>query len=260
MSELRYDEAATRRLLAVYSTPDVAAQRAEFLRALGPRPAERVLDVGCGPGFLAAAIAEAVGAEGAVEGIDISEPLLAVARQHCADRPRVTFRTADASRLPFPDGAFDAAVSTQVLEYVPDVDRALAEVHRVVRSGGRILVVDTDWDSIVWHDPDPRRMDRILAAWEGHAPHPRLPRTLGERLLRAGFELDTLAVSTLFNPVYDVETYSNRMIDLIAAYVSGRDGVTADDAQAWARELREAGARGEWFFSLNRYLFAATRV
>jgi arsenite methyltransferase len=59
MTELRYDEEATKRLLAVYVMPDVVAQREQFLRALAPRAGERVLDVGSGPGFLTAAMADA---------------------------------------------------------------------------------------------------------------------------------------------------------------------------------------------------------
>ncbi|MDH3289100.1 MAG: methyltransferase domain-containing protein [Betaproteobacteria bacterium] len=135
MTELHYDEEATKRLLALYVTPDVVAQRAQFLRALEPRTSERVLDVGSGPGFLAAAIGEATGSSGAVCGVDISEPLLSAARRHCAHLSWVQFHQSDATQLPFPDQAFDAAISTQVLEYVPDVEAALAEIHRVLRPG-----------------------------------------------------------------------------------------------------------------------------
>lgn len=138
MSALRYDKDAIERLLAIYVTPDVAAQRNDFLEMFGPRPAERVRDVGSGPGLLATAMAERVGPSGRVCGVDISEPLLAVARSRCAHQPWVEFRDGDAARLPFPDQAFDAVVSTQVLEYVRDADAALAEFHRVVRPGGRV--------------------------------------------------------------------------------------------------------------------------
>jgi ubiquinone/menaquinone biosynthesis C-methylase UbiE len=260
MTELRYDEAATKRLLAIYSTPDVAAQREQFVRALAPQPGERVLDVGCGPGFLAASIAQAVGPSGAVCGVDISEPLLAAAHSHCASLPWVEVRHADAMRLPFADAHFDAVVCTQVLEYVRDVDATLAGFRRVLRRGGRAVIVDTDGDSIVWHSSDPQRMRRVLAAWAGHATDYRLPRTLAGRLRSAGLRVDSQAVLPLFNPAYDPDTYSNRMIDLIAAYVAGRAGVTPEEAEAWSRDLRAAGERGEYFFSLNRYLFSATKA
>lgn len=59
-----------------------------------------------------------------------------------------------AEALPCADGAFDAVVSTQVQEYVADVLGAFGEVRRVLRPGGRVVVLDTDRDSVVWHAAD----------------------------------------------------------------------------------------------------------
>lgn len=69
----------------------------------------------------------------------------------CADQSSVEFHLGDATRLPFPENHFDAAVSSQVFEYLSDVPTALAEMWRVLRPGGRVLIHDTDWDSIVWY-------------------------------------------------------------------------------------------------------------
>ena len=259
MTDLRFDDEATQGLLALYVTPDVVAQRAQFVAALEPRTGERVLDMGSGPGFLAAAIAEATGSTGMVCGIDISEPLLAAARRLCADLPWVEFRQADATQLPFPDRAFDAAVSTQVLEFVRDVDTAIAEIHRVLRPGGRVVIVDTDWDSIVWDSPHPEHTRRILTAWEQHVADAYLPRTLANKLERLGFRVQAQRIMPLFNPSYEPNSFSNRIIDLIVPFVSGRNGVTRAEAQAWARDLRQAGRQGNYFFSLNRYLFTARK-
>lgn len=258
MTTLRYDEDASRRLVAIYVTPDVAAQRAELLRALQPRAGERVLDVGSGPGFLVESLADELGESGFVAGVDISEPLLDYARTHCAHADRIEYRHGDATALPYPAASFDAVVCSQVLEYIDDVDTAIAELHRVLRPGGRVAIMDTDWDSIVWHSDDRARMKRILATWEAHAPHPRLPRTLAGRLRRAGLVIGQQRVMPLFNPEYADDSYSNRIADLIAAFVVGR-GVSSDEASAWARDLRDAGRQQRYFFSLNRYLFVATR-
>jgi arsenite methyltransferase len=259
MTDLRFDEEATKGLLALYATPDVVAQRAQFLCALEPRTSERVLDVGSGPGLLAAAVGEATGSSGAVCGVDISEPLLSAARRHCAHLSWVQFQQSDATQLPFPDQVFDAAISTQVLEYVRDVDAALAEIHRVLRPGGRAVIVDTDWDSIVWNSSDREQMKRVLAAWEQHAADVYLPRTMANRLRRAGFRVKSQQVIPLFNPSYDPNTYSNRIIDLIVPFVIGRNGITRDEAEGWAKDLRQTGEQGEYFFSLNRYLFIAQK-
>jgi arsenite methyltransferase len=162
--------------------------------------------------------------------------------------------------LPYQDEEFDSVVSTQVLEYVPDVDAALAEFHRVLRPGGRVGLLDTDWDSIVWHSHDRQCMNRILTAWEGHAADPFLPRTLAKKLTSAGFQVETQKIMPLYNSEYDQNTYSNRIIDLIVPFVIGTDGITQDEAETWARKLRGCGQNGEYFFSLNRYFFLATKL
>lgn len=259
MTTLLYDELATRRLLAVYVTPDVIAQRECVVRALAPQPGEHVLDVGAGPGYLAAALGRAVGPDGRVHGVDISEPLLGVARTHCEALPWVDFSRGDATALTLPDESFDAVISTQVLEYVADVDAALTQMHRVLRPGGRLALVDTDWDSIVWHSSDPARMARMLDAWRDHAPHPHLPRTLLPRLRHTGFAPGAVQVIPLLNAGFEADSYSNRMVDLIAPYVEGRGSVPAEQVRDWAVDLRECGARQDYFFSLNRYLFHAVR-
>ena len=255
MSDLEFDERGAKRLLAVYTTPDVAGQREAFLRVLAPRPGERILDVGCGPGFLASRIADEVGPSGAVHGIDVSDPLLAAARAHCARQPWVALQHGDAMQLQFGDASFDAVISTQVLEYVRDVDVALAGMRRVLRPGGRAVIVDTDWDSIVWHSRDPARMNRMLAAWERHAADVRLPRTLAGRLRRAGFDVRSQEVLPLLNPAYDPNTYSGQMIDLIAAFLVSKGGIEREEVARWAQDLKTGG---DYFFSLNRYLFAGT--
>ena len=171
----------------------------------------------------------------------------------------VDFQRSEATQLPFPAGAFDALVSTQVLEYVQEVDTALAEFHRVVRPGGRVALMDTDWDSLVWHTPHPERTRRILAAYTAHAADCYLPRTLANRLRRVGFQVEAQQVPPLFSPTYDPNSYSNRSLDGIAVFVAGREGITREEANAWARELRQFAEHGEYFFSLNRYIFLATK-
>jgi len=255
----QFDEETSRRIEAVYQTPDVIAQRRDVLRALALRPGERVLDIGSGPGFLASEMGAAVGPSGRVYAIDSSESMLALARARCAGQPAVEVHPGDATRLPFPENHFDVAVSTQVYEYLGDITTALAELHRVVRPGGRALVLDTDWDSIVWHTTDRARMGRVLEAWSEHCADPHLPPTLSRRLSRLGFLVQHREVVPLFNPAYDANTYSYGLMHHIVGFVVGRRGLTQEDAAAWAADLRALGETGSYFFSLNRYLFLAVR-
>lgn len=99
-----------------------------------------VLDVGSGPGDITASLAHAVGPDGLVLGVDISEPMLARAVKAQA-APQVGFLRADAQRLPLRDATVDAVSSMLVLQLVPDPAAALAEMARVLRPGGRLAVL-----------------------------------------------------------------------------------------------------------------------
>jgi SAM-dependent methyltransferase len=250
---LEFDEETARRLVTVYTTPDVIEQRRATREILSLQPGERVLDVGSGPGFLAAEMAQEVGPDGTVVGVDPSDSMLGLARSQTAD---VEFRAGGALELPVADGSFDVVVSTQVLEYVEDVAGALAEARRVLRPGGRLMVLDTDWDSIVWRTADAERMRRVLDAWAEHLADPHLPRRLPGLIRDAGLALDRVSVLAIVNHPYAVETYSGGMIPMIAGYVPGRRGVTEAEAKAWQDELTGLGS--DYFFSLNRYVFVAT--
>jgi len=252
---LEFDELAAARVERAYATPDIVAQREEVLALLTPRPGERVLDVGAGPGYLVADLADVVGPTGAVHGLDVSPPMNALARARTADRPWVRIDDGQATNLPYPDATFDAVVSTQVYEYVPDMPRALAEARRVLRPGGRLLVLDTDWDSLVWHVADRARHQRILEAWEDHLVHPHLPCVLTGLLRRAGFTVTGRWVVPLFNPELEPDTFSANITELIAEFVVGRRGVTAEDAEGWVADLHARAADGDYFYSMNRYCF-----
>jgi ubiquinone/menaquinone biosynthesis C-methylase UbiE len=259
MTMLEFDADAARRVEAVYSTEDVIRQRRRVLQLLDVRTGEAVLDIGVGPGFLAAEIAEIAGAAGRVCGIDVSDAMLAVARNRVT-RPgsaTVELRRGAAEQIPYEDASFDRVVSTQVLEYVHDIQAALAQIRRVLRPGGRVLLLDTDWDSIVWHSLDDARMQRVLLAWEQHLADPHLPRTLLASLSHAGFDVQVPEVLPLLNVGFAEDTYSGGLLGIVAEFVVGREGLSEAEVEAWRSDLRDLGAA--YFFSINRYVFCATK-
>jgi arsenite methyltransferase len=250
-SVMRYDERAATRILALSETPEMRAQRRRVLDLLAPQRGERILDVGCGPGHLAREIASAVGAEGRVCGVDVSEQMLALAAGSGVELVHATGAT-----LPVGDGDFDAAVATQVYEFVEELANALGELHRVLRAGGRALILDTDWDSVVWNSSDGARMRRVLDGWRRRVADPLLPRTLAARLRDAGFEVSRQEAFVIFDAHGDAGSYSAHQIDHLGASAIG---VPPGEIAAWAADLRDLARDREYFFSVNRYLFLAAK-
>jgi ubiquinone/menaquinone biosynthesis C-methylase UbiE len=138
---------------------------AVLLDRLDRPPEGRLLDVGCGTGALEKRLAhERPGWR--LTGVDLSGEMLSRARRKLRDHPNARFRQASAEALPFPDDHFDRVVSASALHYFEDPATALREMHRVVRPGGRVLVLD--WcrdfaamkllDAVLrWIDPAHRR-------------------------------------------------------------------------------------------------------
>ncbi len=254
-----FDENASRRAEAMYLTGDMVEVRRRTIEALGLIPGARALDVGSGPGLFAGEMAAIVGPSGRVCGIDLSEAMVAIARARCADSPQVDFRIGDAVSLPFPDGEFDACVSVQTLEFVPDVEAALSEFYRVLRPGGRLVIVDTDWGATALNCEDEALSERVMDGWRESFAHPRLPLTLGSRLAASGFLSPSVGAIPILNIAYGDAGCSFHLIRQILGVVPGRTEITQEEADAWARDVRAQDERGAYFFAQTRYLFTAQK-
>ncbi|MGH2947952.1 MAG: methyltransferase domain-containing protein [Solirubrobacteraceae bacterium] len=253
MSQLAFDEDLGRQLEVMYRTRDVLRRRQLVRDALAARPGERILDVGCGPGFYAAELLEQVGPEGSVTGVDASAQMLAVAARRCEALGNVSFHQGDATALPVADASADGAICVQVLEYVQDVPAALGELRRALRPGGRLVVWDVDWATLSIHSTDPERSQRVLEAWDAHLAHPSLPRTLAPLLRAAGFEDVRVEGHAFATAEHVPDAYGGSVVPLIEQYVGG------SEAAAWGDELRALGERGEFYFACIQLCFTATR-
>jgi arsenite methyltransferase len=256
---LAFDEKTAAELEALYHSGDVLRRRRLVREALGARLGERILDIGCGPGFYVAELLEEVGPHGSVVGLDQSPQMLAIAVRRCQAHVNVAFREAEATSLLVDAAAFDAAVCVQVLEYVSDVARALAEMHRALRPGGRLVLWDIDWTTLSWHSSDPARMRRVLQAWDAHLVHPALPRTLAPRLRTAGFDRILIEAHVFATTELTPQSYAGAILPLIERFVGGREEIGEAEARAWAAEQRALADRGEFFFSCTQFCFSAIR-
>lgn len=236
----------------------VAARSLELLRL---QPGTRVLDVGCGPGALLPALAQLVGAEGRVVGLDYAAPLLETARERVEAAgvgERVELVAGDAHRLPFADASFDAVHVERVLMHLEDPDAAIREMRRVTRPGGWVVAAEPDSGGVrIDHATDPEGMalisDRDLQQFRNGA----IGLELYRRFARAGL-VERLAepMATFMTDYEDVGADGDR---IAAAELVAEGAISRERADAVLAELHEATARGE-FAWIGIMVVAAGRV
>lgn len=255
----KYDKQAAARIDRSYQTPEIVNQRLRTLAGLALVNGEHVLDAGCGTGLLLEQEALAVGVGGRAEGLDYSDDMLAHARARCADLPQVGLEQGSIESLPFDDASFDALSCTQCLLYVDNLDRALAELYRVLKPGGRIAVLETDWTGAVLNSRDQALTQRIFDAWDLACANPNLPKRLRPLLAGLGFGALRVEAIPVLNASYCENSFSADMLDNYAKAACRRKIITEDEASDWRAGIDELIRDDAYFFCVNRFLFTAVK-
>ncbi len=222
---------------------------------LGATPGAVLLDVGCGTGDDAIALAERVGQTGRVVGIDCSLSLIAEARRRIESGDRsLTFQVGDVHCLDFADNSFDGCRADRLFMHIEDRQQALKEMIRVTRPKGRILVREPDWDTLVVDHPHRDLTRKILKPHFDQAiRHSATGGELYRLFHQAGLAQITVAdASTLV--LTDFST-ANQLYGLEAAAIRAKEQMPAlnTEISLWLSDLQQAGQAGQFFSAVTGF-------
>ena len=237
------------------SLRDVDAVRAWKERSfelLEPRPGMVLLDAGCGTGEDVRALAELVAPGGRAIGVDASEALIAEARRR-AHGPPTELHLGDVRRLPLPDSSVDGCRSERLLMHLDVPAAAIREMARVVRPGGRVVVSEPDWGTLVIDPGDPETGREVAGAAAAGVRSGTAGRTLRRLLLEAGLTEVGVAARTL---VITDAPLAERVFALEAASARAVEGgrLTAERAERWRAELARAAEEGRYMVAMTAFM------
>ncbi len=220
---------------------------------LGAREGMRLLDVGCGVGDDVRALAALVGASGAVVGVDNSETMLTQARALSEGAPHPgEYAQGDIHQLPFSAGAFDGCRAERVLIHSADPAQALAEMARVTRPGGMVVVTEPDLETLTYHARE-HDLVRRLALWHcERVRNGRIGRYLPEMFADAGLA-DIRSMPTVAH-----SATLTRYPLLLVARATQQGVLSAAEADELVAEWRQRDADGT-FLEYGVYFTVAGR-
>lgn len=183
------------RLEARGSHPEFDRMMHEYFDAMEIDQAQTVLDLGCGTGVAARALAKRPHFNGKITGIDLSSHLIETATQLAAEEnvaDRINFQVGDTRSLNIPDDTFDAVIAHTLISHVDAYQQAVNEMARIVKPQGCVAIFDGDYASLTFGHPDPTegtRIDDLII--KGIITQPYVMRQLPRVLKSAGLEIDS---------------------------------------------------------------------
>lgn len=219
---------------------------------LEPRPGAVLLDVGCGTGDDVRALAARVAPGGRVIGIDASAAMIDEARRRGAPGAG-DFRVGDATRLDLPDDAADGARAERTLQHLDSPEAAVTEMVRVVRPGGRVVLAEPDWATLVVDPCDPALGWELARAASERVRSGTVGRRLRGMLVAAGLADVEVAARVLLVPdaararlLFDLDGALER------AVAAGR--VARGDADSWRSDVDRAAEEGRHLAAMTAFM------
>jgi ubiquinone/menaquinone biosynthesis C-methylase UbiE len=247
----------SRFLDAANKLPTMFASKQIILDGLRLRTGARVLDLGCGLGDDTFQIAERIGASGRVTGVDVSTNMIDEARRRAEVRGLpVDFEVGDSQALRFATGTFDGVRAERMLMHVPDAERAVAEMARVLAPGGRLSVFDFDWETQVCDSPH-KETTRTIAltfcdgmknGWIGR----RMPR------LFTSHGISDVAVTN--QTVFVTYEFLQLLLGGHVARLHDTGIVSREDANQWWTSLAAADRSGTFLYGFTAFIVSGTKA
>ena len=230
------------------------------LKSLDIKEGDHVLDVGCGIGIQALAMAELAGASGRVVGTDLSNMMIEVARGKAAsyDLP-VEFLTADAVAQPFPDGSFDCIRTERVLMYIKDARVVLKEFKRLLRPGGRVVIFDFDWDAMVIAHREKALTRRIVRYGADSFPNGRVGGELFRHMRDAGFKNVAVKPTSYSGSGKVALGLVKRVYEGILQTGVANGVFTKTEIEDWWKAFDEDGREGDLYASFTGFIVSGRK-
>ncbi|WP_408908041.1 methyltransferase domain-containing protein [Streptomyces albidoflavus] len=248
MEQHRDEQALLTALDAADRMPDATRLRARTYELLAPAPGSTVVDVGCGAGR---AVGELAGRGVHAVGVDPGRAMLAAARERW---PGAEFREGTAERLPFADAGVHGYRADKVFHILAEPARAVAEARRVLAPGGRIVLVDQDWDALMIDSDDAALTRTLVRARADLVDAPRAGRRCRALLLDGGFEEVAVEVAT---SVF-TEPGALTLLARLAGSVRAAGVVGHAQADTWLAEQRRRAEAGRLLVAVPFFVVSAS--
>ncbi|MBF6135232.1 methyltransferase domain-containing protein [Nocardia otitidiscaviarum] len=234
--------------------PGVRRLREWTRAALGIAAGDRTLDIGSGTGSEVLAMARQAGPGGAAVGVDPNPGMLAEARARAAAAGiAAEFVEGSGYALPFPDDSFDAVRCERVFQHLDHPERATAEIARVLRPGGRVALVDSDWSTAIIHPGDPDVVAALLESWLSHTANRHSGRRLPGLLTAAGLTVDDIGADAVVWDRSFIDTMLTAGLDQAVA----AGAVTLDQRDRFLSDLTRGAEVGDYHCSVTMFAVVA---
>lgn len=225
--------------------------------ALEAAEGNRAVDVGSGTGEPTQVLAGAVGITGEAVGVEPNSGLRAEAERRAATAGSAAgFVDGDAIALPFPDDSVDVLRCERVFQHLPEPDRATAEIARVLRPGGRAVVLDSDWATAILHPGDPEVVRATTTAMLRTATNPYSARRLPGLLTAAGLTVADIGSEALLQPP---DAATGPLVRLMAQTAEADGAITPEQRERLLADLAASADRGAFFMSVTMFAVLARK-